>query len=100
MLCPMVAIYIIGVVATYAYNRIMVTISSDMLRRIRVDMFTHMQALPIRYFDTHTHGELMSRYTNDTDTLREMIRGSLPQLISSAVTVISVFIAMLLLSPI
>lgn len=100
MLCLMVAIYIIGVVATYAYNRIMVTISSDMLRRIRVDMFTHMQALPIRYFDTHTHGELMSRYTNDTDTLREMIRGSLPQLISSAVTVISVFIAMLLLSPI
>lgn len=68
------------------------------MRKIRTDLFTHMQSLPIKYFDTHTHGELMSRYTNDTDTLREMISEGIPQLISSVITVVGVFSMMLVLS--
>ncbi len=92
------AIYIVGGVCSYAYNRIMVTVASDSLCRMRIDMFSHMQKLPIRYFDSQTHGDVMSRYTNDIDTLRNMLSQSVPHLISSVVTVVSIFIAMLTLS--
>ncbi len=91
-------VYAIGSVCAYAYNRIMLTVSADSLFRMRKDMFEHMQKLPIRYFDTHTHGDVMSRYTNDIDALRHMMSQSIPHLISSVVTVVSVFVMMLVLS--
>ncbi|MCI8443139.1 MAG: ABC transporter ATP-binding protein [Provencibacterium sp.] len=94
----MAAVYGCGVMATLLYNRMMVSIAQGVLKEIRDDMFSHMQTLPICYFDTHTHGDLMSRYTNDTDTLRQMIAQSLPQLFSSLVTIITVFFAMLFTS--
>ncbi len=92
-------IYAIGAFSTYMYNRIMVGISTGTLHKIRIDLFSHMQTLSIKYFDTHSHGDLMSRYTNDIDALRNMLSQSFVQLINSAVTVVGVFIAMLLLSP-
>lgn len=92
------AIYAAGALCTYAYNRIMVNIAANSLYKMRMDMFTHMQTLPIRYFDSRTHGEIMSRYTNDIDTLRNMMSQSVPQLISSGITVAGVFIMMLVLS--
>ena len=73
----------------------MVGISQGVLKKVRDEMFAHMQTLPIRYFDTHTHGDLMSHFTNDTDTLQQMLSQSVPQMFSSAMTIISVFIAML-----
>ena len=91
-------VYIIGVLATLFYNRVMVVIEQGTLKKIRDEMFKHMQTLPIRYFDTHTHGDVMSRYTNDTDTLRQAISQSLPQMFSSLVTVTASFFAMLYLS--
>lgn len=91
-------IYAVGGACSYAYSRIMVTVASDSLCRMRIDMFSHMQKLPVRYFDSQTHGDVMSRYTNDIDTLRNMLSQSVPHLISSAVTVVSIFIAMLTLS--
>ncbi|MDE6148820.1 MAG: ABC transporter ATP-binding protein/permease [Ruminococcus sp.] len=91
-------IYIIGVAANLVFNRIMVTIAQGVLKDIRDEMFEHMQTLPIKYFDTHTHGDIMSCYTNDTDTLRQMITQSLPQLCSTIITIITVFVAMLLTS--
>lgn len=97
-LLTMACIYYAGVLATYSYNRIMINVTQGTLKTIRDEMFTHMERLPIKYFDTHTHGDVMSCYTNDTDTLRQMISQSIPQLISSAVTVISTFISMLILS--
>ena len=87
-------IYLVGVLATLFYNRIMVTISQGIQKTIRDEMFTHMQKLPIKYFDTHTHGDIMSYYTNDTDTLRQMLSQSVPQMFSSAVTIVSVLCAM------
>lgn len=93
-------IYILGVASTYAQSRLMLNISSGTLYRIRVDLFTHMESLPIKYFDNHTHGELMSRYTNDIDTLRQMISNGIPNLFSSALSVTGVFIMMLVLSPV
>ncbi len=98
MLCVMAVVYLIGVGSGYLYKRLMVNISTGAMRKIRTDLFTHMQSLPIKYFDTHTHGELMSRFTNDTDTLREMISEGIPQLISSAITIVGVFSMMLILS--
>ena len=92
------AIYAAGALCTYAYNRIMVNIAANSLYKMRMDMFTHMQTLPIRYFDSRTHGEIMSRYTNYIDTLRNMMSQSVPQLISSGITVAGVFIMMLVLS--
>ena len=83
----MAAIYATGVVATFTYNYTMVGIAQHILKDIRDDMFSHMQTLPIRYFDTHTHGDIMSYYTNDTDTLRQMIAQSIPQIISSCFSV-------------
>ena len=94
------SIYLLGVLASYLYARFMINISTGTLKRMRTDLFSHMESLPIKYFDTHTHGELMSRYTNDIDTLREMISQSLPNMFSSALTIIVVFIMMLVLSPV
>ena len=89
----------IGVLCTYLFNRLMLNVVTGTLRQIRIDMFTHMQKLSIKYFDTHTHGELMSLYTNDVDTLREMISMSLPHMLLSLTTVISIFMMMIFLSP-
>ncbi|MCC8139881.1 MAG: ABC transporter ATP-binding protein/permease [Lachnospiraceae bacterium] len=97
-LLTMACIYYAGVLATYCYNRIMINVTQGTLKTIRDEMFTHMERLPIKYFDIHTHGDVMSCYTNDTDTLRQMISQSIPQLISSAVTVVSTFVSMLILS--
>lgn len=92
-------IYLAGIAATYTYNRLMIDVATGTLYRIRVDLFKHMEDLPIKYFDTHTHGELMSRFTNDTDSLREMFSQGLPNLFSSFLTVVGVFVMMLILSP-
>ena len=88
--------YGVGVISTYAYNRIMVNVSQGTLRRIRDGLFDHMQSLPIKYFDTHTHGDIMSIYTNDVDTLRQVISQSIPQLISSTFTLIGVVVCMVI----
>ena len=90
--------YGIGVISTYAYNRIMVAVTQGTLRNLRNDLFAHMEKLPIRYFDTHSHGDIMSVYTNDIDTLRQMISQSIPQIINSTFTIISVFVSMLILN--
>ncbi|HEY8392511.1 MAG TPA: ABC transporter ATP-binding protein [Capillibacterium sp.] len=87
-------IFLSGVAATYLFNRTMAVIAQGVLKTIRDEMFAHMQFLPIKYFDTHTHGDVMSRYTNDTDTLRQMISQSLPQMFVSVFTIVSVFAAM------
>ncbi len=94
-IAKMAGIYLAGIVSIYLYNRIMVTVAQGVLKEIRDKMFSHMQKLPIKYFDTHSHGDIMSRYTNDTDTLRQMIAQSLPQGFSSLFTIISVFFAMI-----
>lgn len=90
--------YAIGVVSSYLYNRIMIVVSQGTMRNIRNDMFNKMEALPIKYFDTHPHGDIMSRYTNDIDTLRQMISQSMPQCFNSAITIVSVLISMVILS--
>ena len=90
--------YGIGVVSTYAYNRIMVNVTQGTLRNLRNELFEHMESLPIKYFDTHAHGDIMSVYTNDIDTLRQMISQSIPQIINSGVTIVSVFVSMLILN--
>ncbi len=94
----MVVIYLVGIFSTLFYNRIMVKIAQGVLKSIRDDMFSHMQKLPIKYFDTHTHGDVMSHYTNDTDTLRQMISQSLPQMFASVITIISVLVTMFITS--
>ena len=91
----MAAIYGTGVLCSWIYNRLMIKVAQQTLKRIRDEMFSKMQRFPLRYFDTHTHGDIMSRYTNDTDTLRQMITQSMPQLVSSMCTVVTVFFAML-----
>ena len=90
--------YGIGVIATYAQNRIMITVTQGTMRRLRDDMFAHMEKLPIRYFDTHSHGDIMSMYTNDVDTLRQLISQSIPQMVNSSITIVSVFISMVVLN--
>ena len=90
--------YAIGVASSYIYNRIMINVTQGTLRNVRDDLFSHMETLPIKYFDTHAHGDVMSTYTNDTDTLRQMISQSMPQVFNSAITIVSVFISMLILS--
>ena len=92
------AVYLVGVLCTYIYNRLMVNIGQGVQRKIRDDAFTKMQSLPISFFDTHTHGEIMSVYTNDIDTLRQLISQSIPQMFSSFVTAVTTFIVMVLLS--
>lgn len=98
-LCAMAAIYVAGIVSSFLYNYLMVKVAQGVQRDIRDRLFANMQRLPIRYFDTHTHGDIMSRYTNDIDTLRQMISQSIPQCISSVVTILTVFVAMLITSP-
>lgn len=90
--------FVSGALMMYAYNRIMVNVSQGTMKKIRIDLFTHMESLPIKYFDTHAHGDIMSVYTNDIDTLRQMIGQSMPQLVNSAVTIVSVFISMVILN--
>ena len=90
--------YLLGALASYIYSRIMVNVTQGTLRNLRNDMFTHMESLPIRYFDTHSHGDIMSTYTNDIDTLRQMISQSIPQFLNSIITIVSVFVSMLLLN--
>ena len=91
----MACIYVTGMVCGFLYNRLMVVVAQGVLKNVRDDMFAHMQTLPIRYFDTHSHGEIMSHYTNDTDTLRQMIAQALPQVFSSMISIVAVFVAML-----
>ena len=85
-------IFLCGVIATFVYSRLMVTIGQGVLKRVRDEMFEHMQKLPIRYFDQNTNGSIMSLYTNDTDTLRQMINQSIPQVLMSVLTIIVTFI--------
>ena len=92
------AFYALGVLETFGYNRLMVNVTQGTLRNLRNDLFSHMEKLPIKYFDTHAHGDIMSVYTNDIDTLRQMISQSMPQLLNSGITIVSVFISMLILS--
>ena len=92
------AFYALGVLATFCYNRLMVNVTQGTLRNLRNDLFSHMEKLPVKYFDTHAHGDIMSVYTNDIDTLRQMISQSMPQLLNSGITIISVFVSMLILS--
>lgn len=91
-------IYLLYALFAYAWNRLMVTVSNGILNKIRQEMFNHLQTLPLRYFDTNTHGELMSRFTNDTDTLRQLLSQTIPQFISSIVTIVSVALSMIMLS--
>ena len=98
-LAIMFAIYTIGMGGTYLYNRLMITISTGTLLQLRKELFTHMQKLPIRYFDTRTHGEIMSTYTNDIDAMREMLSQGIPQFISSAISIVGTFLMMVVLSP-
>lgn len=98
VICIMGIIYLIGTFASFIYNRKMINISQGVLKKIRNEMFSKMQQLPIKYFDTHTHGEIMSYYTNDTDTLEQMIAQSLPNVISSVITIVAVFCAMVYLN--
>lgn len=94
----MAMIYLLGIVATYTWNRMMVTVSLGTLNNVRERLFSHMESLPIRYFDTHAHGDIMSVYTNDTDTLRQMISQSIPQVFSSLMNIIMVVVSMFMLS--
>lgn len=98
ILITLAVIYYVGVLATYAYSRIMIVVSQGSLKKIRDDMFAHMETLPISFFDTHSHGDLMSLYTNDTDALRQMISQAIPQLLSAIITVVSIFFSMIYLS--
>ena len=91
-------LYLIGVAAAYIYNRIMINVTQGVLRNLRNDLFSHMETLPVKYFDTHSHGDIMSVYTNDTDTIRQMVSQSMPQVFNSAITIVSVFISMVILS--
>ena len=98
-LLVMAAVYYIGVFCTWAYNFIMIYVSQGMLKTVRDDLFRHMERLPVRYFDTKSHGDIMSIYTNDTDTLRQVISQSMPQMLSAVITIAGVFVSMLVLSP-
>ena len=98
-LLVMAAVYYTGVFCTWAYNFIMIYVSQGMLKTVRDDLFGHMERLPVRYFDTKSHGDIMSIYTNDTDTLRQVISQSMPQMLSAVITIMGVFVSMLVLSP-
>ena len=97
-LVSLAIVYAVGILCAYGYNRIMVNVSQGTMRNLRTELFTHMESLPIRYFDSHPHGDIMSVYTNDVDTLRQMLSQSIPQLVSSAITIVSVFFSMCMLS--
>lgn len=93
----LITMYVIGIICAYAYNRIMVNVSQGTMRKLRTDLFTHMESLPIKYFDTHAHGDIMSVYTNDVDTLRQLMSQSIPQTINSLVTIVITFGSMIVL---
>ena len=97
-LLMMAAVYYVGVFCTWAYNFMMIYVSQGMLKTVRDDLFCHMERLPVRYFDTKSHGDIMSIYTNDTDTLRQVISQSMPQMLSAVITIAGVFASMLVLS--
>ena len=97
-LMMMACIYLVGILANFAYNKILVSVAQGTLKNVRDKLFTHMEKLPIKYFDTHAHGDIMSIYTNDTDTLRQMISQSMPNFISSLFTIVGVFISMVRIS--
>ena len=92
---PLGCVLALGVAASYIRQRLMVSVGQGTMLKIRTDLFTHMESLPIRYFDTHSHGDIMSIYTNDVDTLRQLISQSIPEVINSAISVVMVFFAML-----
>ena len=96
----MAAVYLIGAVCIFIHSRLMIRVSTGVLLDIRKDMFKRMEKLPLKYFDSHTHGEIMSRYTNDIDSMREMVGQSIPQLMNSIFRVVSVFVMMIILSPV
>ena len=89
----------IGVITAFSYNRIMVNVSQGTMRHLRDDLFRRMEALPIKYFDTHAHGDIMSVYTNDVDTLRQLLSQSIPQIINSVITMAATLITMIILNP-
>lgn len=97
-LVTLASVLVVGIIASYGYNRIMVNVSQGTLKRLRAELFQNMESLPVKYFDTHAHGDIMSVYTNDIDTLRQVISQSFPQLISSTITFVSTFISMIVLS--
>ena len=99
LLVGVFCLFLVGVLASWINNRLMLHISTNLLFRVRVDLFSKLEKLPIKFYDSHTHGELMSRFTNDTDTMREMMSQTVPQLLSSIITVIAVFSMMIVLSP-
>ena len=99
LLVGVLCLFLVGVLASWINNRLMLHISTNLLFRLRVDLFSKLEKLPIKFYDSHTHGELMSRFTNDTDTMREMMSQTVPQLLSSIITVIAVFSMMIVLSP-
>ncbi len=94
----LISILAVGVIASFTYNRVMVTVSQGTMEKLREDIYSHMQSLPIRYFDTHAHGDIMSVYTNDVDTMRQVISQTIPNVISSSITIVSSFVSMVLLS--
>ena len=96
-LAQLAAVLAVGILCSWMYNRVMVTVSQGTMKRLRTGLFSHMELLPIRYFDTHAHGDIMSVYTNDVDTLRQLISQSLPQLVNSLITLVSAFVSMLVL---
>lgn len=96
-LLQLAVVLVAGIVSTYAYNRIMVTVSQGTMKRLRVELFSHMESLPIKYFDTHAHGDIMSVYTNDIDTLRQLISQSIPQTINSVISLVSTLVSMIVL---
>ena len=96
VLLMMACLYIVGALCAFSYNRLMVTISQGVQKRIRDDLFGHMQTLPIKYFDTHAHGDVMSVYSNDVDTLRQMLSQSVPQVINSGMMILVTFVSMLI----
>ena len=98
-LCLLAGIYLIGMVCSYGYNRIMVNVSQGTMKKLRDQLFSHMESLPIRYFDTHAHGDIMSVYTNDGDTLRQLMSQSIPQVINSVITMVTTAVSMIVLSP-
>ncbi|MBQ2568005.1 MAG: ABC transporter ATP-binding protein, partial [Clostridia bacterium] len=94
----MVGVFLIGVFSSWLYNRLMINVTQGSLRRLRVDLFHKMEYLPIKYFDTHSHGDIMSVYTNDVDTMRQLISQSVPQIINSTITFLMTFVSMIVLS--
>lgn len=96
-LVSLAIVYAVGILCAYGYNRIMVNVSQGTMRNLRTELFTHMESLPIRYFDSHPHGDIMSVYTNDVDTLRQLMSQSIPQVINSGVTILTSFVSMLVL---